>query len=130
VTNLITSSGYANITDLIVAIILGLAGGLSLFVALPEMLIGVAVAVALVPPAAVCGIGLSFGDTHLFVSALAKTLVNIIGLELGGVVMLRLKGVLPRMYYEKAKIGHRTLYSVLTLMALIILVGVVIFFVQ
>jgi uncharacterized membrane protein len=89
-------------------LIIGLAGGLALFVALPELLVGVAISVALVPPATVAGIGLALEDLGLFAGALTLTFVYLIGLELGSSAMLRIRGVSLEIIIRKAKLGQNS----------------------
>jgi uncharacterized hydrophobic protein (TIGR00341 family) len=119
---------HASFSDIGIALIIGLAGGLALFVGLPELLVGVAVAVALVPPATVAGIGLALQDTGLFAGALALTFVYLIGLELGSSVMLRIRGVTPRHFYHKDKTRIKFAYSIAILVVLFgILIAIVYF---
>jgi uncharacterized hydrophobic protein (TIGR00341 family) len=125
ITDQIALRSQASLIDVGIAFVLGLAGGLALFIAIPEILVGVAVAVALLPPAAVTGIGLALSDTALFVGALLLTLVNLIGLQLGGTLMLRAKGVSPRRYYQKAEARIRSAYSILILSVLLIILGLI-----
>jgi uncharacterized membrane protein len=94
-------------------LILGLAGGLALVTALPEILIGVGVASALLPPAAVTGIGLALMDSTIFWGALTLTIVYMVGLQLGCTIMLRIKGVQPRQFYQKAEARMRSAYFIL-----------------
>ena len=119
---------HASLSDIGIALVLGLAGGLALFIALPELLVGVAVAVALVPPATVSGIGLALEDAGLFVGALALTFVYLIGLELGSSVMLRIRGVTPRQYYQKGEAKIKFAYSIVILGMLLGILSAIVFF--
>jgi uncharacterized hydrophobic protein (TIGR00271 family) len=95
-TTQIAIRNHATLTDILIALILGLAAGIALFVGFPEILVGVAIAVAIEPPAAVSGIGLALFNTNLFIGALILTLIYLFGLQLGSTLMLRIRGVLPR----------------------------------
>ena len=119
---------HASFSDIGIALVIGLAGGLALFVGLPELLVGVAIAVALVPPATVAGIGLALQNTGLFAGALALTFVYMIGLELGSSVMLRIRGVTPRRYYQKEEAKRKFVYSIAILAALFIILSLIVFF--
>jgi uncharacterized hydrophobic protein (TIGR00341 family) len=119
---------HTSFSDIIIALVLGLAGGLALFVALPELLVGVAIAVALVPPATVAGIGLALENTILFVGALTLTLVYLTGLELGSSVMLRIRGVTPRRYYQMSEARMKFIYSIAVLAALLSILSAIVFF--
>jgi hypothetical protein len=66
--------GHTSITDIGIALILGFAGGLALVAVIPEILVGVAIAVALVPPATVTGIGLALLNINLFFWSLCTNL--------------------------------------------------------
>jgi uncharacterized hydrophobic protein (TIGR00341 family) len=119
---------HASLSDIGIALVIGLAGGLALFVALPELLVGVAIAVALVPPATVAGIGLALENAGLFLGALTLTFVYMIGLELGSSVMLRIRGVSPRRYYQKGEVRIKFAYSIAILAVLFGILGAIVFF--
>ena len=83
-------------STIIVAIMLGIAGGLALITAIPEIIVGVAIAVALVPPATVTGIGIGLGSVDIAVGAFLTLLASIIGLVIGFLIVFLLKRVRPR----------------------------------
>lgn len=120
-TNEILSRSSVSVLDVVIALVLGVAAGLALVTDLPEALVGVAVAVALVPPAAVSGIGLALGQTSVFVGALLLVLTSLYGLNAGGVMLLMLKGVTPRKYYEKAQARKYGIYALMAFLAILIL---------
>lgn len=119
-TSEILSRSSVSVLDVVIALILGIAAGLALVTELPEALVGVAVAVALVPPAAVSGIGLALGRTGVFVGALLLTLTSLYGLNAGGVMLLILKGVTPRKYYEKAQARKYRIYALFAFLTILI----------
>ena len=82
---------------------LGIAGGLALITAIPEIIVGVAIAVALVPPATVTGIGIGLGSRDIAVGAFLTLFSSIIGLVIGFLIVFLLKRVRPRNYYEQKK---------------------------
>jgi uncharacterized hydrophobic protein (TIGR00341 family) len=102
-----------------VALLLGLAAGLAVITDLPESLVGVAVAVALVPPMAATGIMLALGRLDLFWAALLVVLTNIFGLNVGGIAVLFSKGVSPRKYYEKAKARTFSMYALAAFLVIV-----------
>lgn len=62
-----------------------------------DAVIGVEIAISLIPPAAVVGIGLALGQPAISRNALLLLLVNVVGLDiLGSMLMLSLRGVRPR----------------------------------
>jgi uncharacterized hydrophobic protein (TIGR00341 family) len=122
----ITLRSHATLLDIAVALVLGLAGGLALSSAFPEMLVGVAIAVALLPPAAVSGIGLALLNESLFFGAFVLTFVYLFGLQLGCVAMLRIRGVWPRNYFKKSEAKRHSAYSIVILTCLIVFLAVVV----
>jgi len=58
-------------------------------------LAGVAIAVALVPPLAVSGIGLGWGDLHMFSSALLLFITNLVGIVLAASLTFLILGFSP-----------------------------------
>jgi len=125
-TTQIVIRNHATLTDILIALILGLAAGLALFVGFPEILVGVAIAVAIVPPAAVSGIGLALSNTHLFLGALVLTLIYLFGLQLGSTLMLRIRGVQPRRYYQQTEARKHAAYSILILALLLIILSLIV----
>jgi uncharacterized hydrophobic protein (TIGR00271 family) len=61
-----------------------------------DTMIGVEIAISLMPPAAVIGIGLAFGMPEISRNAFYLVIVNVLGLDfLGSMLMLVLRGVRP-----------------------------------
>lgn len=108
---------------LAVAIALGLAGGIAMSTNIPGILVGVAIAAALVPPATVSGIGIALWDFEVFSSALTLTGANIIGLVLGMMVVFFIGGVTPRKFYEKEKAQKHMIITITIFIGLSILLG-------
>jgi len=115
------------LTDIGIGLILGLAGGLALVTAVPEILVGVGVASALLPPAAVAGIGLALMNNGLFFGALILTMVYLVGLELGCTIMLRVKGVRPRKFYQKVEARKHSAYFIITFSILLIILMIIVY---
>lgn len=125
-TNQIAIRTHAGLIDVLIALILGLAAGLALLVGFPEILVGVAIAVAIVPPAAVTGIGLALLNINLVLGAFVLTLVYLLGLQLGSTLILRIRGVLPRRYYQQSEAKKRSAYSILVLALLLALLTLIV----
>lgn len=98
-----TTLAYA---DLALALAAGAAGALAFTTGVPAALVGVMVAVALMPPIVCSGILFGSGNVDLGGSALLLTLANIIAVNLAAVVTFSLKRVRPRNYW-KANIAAR-----------------------
>lgn len=80
-----------------------------------DVTIGVEIAISLIPPASVVGIGLAFGRLDLFHQSLGLLLVNVWGLNIGGMIVLYLWGVEPKpLKLEKniTKIVEKTIADV------------------
>jgi len=117
-----------SLIDIGIGLILGLAGGLALVSSVPEMLVGVGVASALLPPAAVSGIGLALMNMELFSGAFILTLVYLVGLELGCTLLLRIKGVRPRKFYQQAEAKKHSAYFIITFSILLIVLLIIVYF--
>ncbi len=126
-TNEILSRTEISPVFLAVAIALGMAGGIAMSTNIPGILVGVAIAAALVPPAAVAGIGIALWDFDIFSSAFTLTVANIIGLVLGMMVVFFIGGVTPRQFYEKEKAQQHMIITITIFIGLSILVGFLLF---
>ncbi|WGI17930.1 TIGR00341 family protein [Methanonatronarchaeum sp. AMET-Sl] len=92
---------YPTFLSIAIAIGSGIAGALSLTVGLSTALVGVMIAVALIPPASVAGIGIALGDPLIAVGASILLAVNVLFLNLSGTLTLRYQGYLPSEYYKQ-----------------------------
>jgi uncharacterized hydrophobic protein (TIGR00341 family) len=116
-----------SIIDVLLALILGCAAGLALVTDFAEVLVGVAVAVALVPPATVTGIGLAMMDPSLAIGAFLLSIINLLGLQLGSTIMLNFKGVTPRKYYQKNIARRYYRYFIYIIVIILILVSLILY---
>ena len=118
-----TSIGYA---DIILALASGAAGVLAFTTGASAAVIGVMVAVALLPPLTVFGLLLGAGEYNLAASALLLFITNIICVNLAGIATFFFQGVSPRTWYaaDKAKKATRKSLAIwiitLALLAVII----------
>ncbi|CAE6495300.1 MAG: TIGR00341 family protein [Candidatus Nitrosotenuis sp.] len=112
---------------LAVAILLGLAGGIAMSSDIPGILVGVAIAAALVPPAVVTGIGVALFDYNIFINALTLTIANLFGLILGTMTIFYIMGVTPRRYYERQKARQYITYTISVFVVLSIILGTLTF---
>lgn len=84
------------ILDLAVAIVSGIAAAYSKsFKEILQSLAGVAIAVALVPPLSVAGIGIGRGDFHFFSQAFLLFSTNLVGIILAALFTFRVLGYSP-----------------------------------
>jgi uncharacterized hydrophobic protein (TIGR00341 family) len=110
--------------DIIIGVLLGIAGGIAMVSTIPGILVGVAIAAALVPPATVTGIGIAFLDYEIFAGGLLLTSSNIVGLMLGCMIVFYLKGITPRKYYERTVAKKYLMVSIIMFAFLGIMLGV------
>lgn len=99
----IASRTTIGISDVILALAAGCAGTLAFTSGLSGALIGVMVAVALVPPLVTFGMLLGSGNLILAVKALFLVITNIICVNLAGVGTFLIQGVRPRTWWETKK---------------------------
>lgn len=103
-----------NLLDLMVAIFSGIAGAYATSKEeVSKSLAGVAIAVALVPPLSVMGIGLGIGNIDLIYGSFLLFLTNLVGITLSAALTFIVLGFAP---VKKAKKG---LFYTFVLMALI-----------
>jgi uncharacterized hydrophobic protein (TIGR00341 family) len=81
----------------------GAAAALSLTTGLSSVLVGVMVAVALLPPAATLGLMLGYGNTGLAIGAGLLLAVNVVCVNLASKIVFDIKGIRPRTWLEKEK---------------------------
>jgi len=105
----IASRTQAGIPDILLALASGAAGVLAFTTGAPAVVIGVMVAVALLPPLTVSGLLIGSGEYNLAMGAFLVFLTNIICINLAGVSTFLLQGVSPRSWWEanKAKKASR-----------------------
>lgn len=119
----IASRTTAGLSDVVLALASGSAGTLAFTSALPSAVIGVMVAVALVPPLVASGLLYGAGLAGPATGALLLTLVNLICVNLAGVVTFLAQGIRPNRWWEAERAKRSTRVAVvvwsLLLLALI-----------
>lgn len=91
-----------------VALAAGSAGTLAFTTGLPSAVIGVMVAVALVPPLVAAGLLVGGGYHGLALGAGLLTLVNLISINLAGVVTFVAQGIQPHRWWEAERARRST----------------------
>lgn len=111
---------------IVLALVSGAAAVLSLTSGLSSSLVGVMVAVALLPPTATLGLMLGAGNYHYALGAGLLLAVNIVCVNFASNIVFLLKGIKPRTWYEKQKAKQSMIVFVLFwLIVLIILIVLV-----
>ena len=104
----------------------GAAAVLSLTTGLPSVLVGVMVAVALLPPTATLGMMVGQGKTGLAAGAALLLLANVVCVNLAAKVVFVVKGVKPRTWLEKEKARQSVrAYVAFWVVLLLLLVAVI-----
>ena len=93
----------------------------------PGILVGVAIAAALVPPSAVAGIGLSLWELDIFINSILLTIQNVIGLILGMITVFFVKKITSRKYHQKEKGKRYMIVTISIFITLCIVVGIISF---
>ena len=89
-----------NFLVLAIALGAGVAGILSLMTGVSTALVGVMIAVALIPPAAAVGLGIAFGIPRLAVGAGVLVTVNVLSINLASLVALWFEGYRPERWFQ------------------------------
>jgi len=104
----IASRDGVGLGDLVVALASGAAGGLGFTTGVSAILIGVMVAVALLPPLVAFGLLLGSGHAALAMGALSLFLMNLICVNLAGVTTFLVQGIRPATWWEKDRASKAT----------------------
>ena len=97
----LASRNGVGLGDIAVALASGCAGALAFTTGVSTTLIGVMVAVALLPPLVAFGLLLGGGHLALAMGALSLFLVNLISVNLAGVTTFLVQGIHPATWWEK-----------------------------
>jgi uncharacterized hydrophobic protein (TIGR00341 family) len=109
----IASRTVIGVGDIILALAAGIAGALAFTTGMPASLIGVMVAVALLPPLVTCGMLFGSGYWREAMNSLLLVLTNIICINLAGVVTFLLQGIKPITWWEADKAKKATYRALL-----------------
>jgi uncharacterized hydrophobic protein (TIGR00341 family) len=118
-----TSLDYAGI---VLALASGAAAALSVTTGLSSTLVGVMVAVALLPPAATLGMMIALREWHLAVGAGMLLAGNVACVNLSAQLVFVAKGIKPRLWHERESARRAMTISVATWIALIVILIVLI----
>ena len=119
---------YVGLDSAVLALASGAAAVLSLTSGIPSILVGVMVAVALLPPTATLGLMLGAGQTDLAYGAGFLLAVNIVAVNLSAKLGFLIQGIKPRTWLEKEKAKQSmTSYIIIWVITLITLLVVIYF---
>ncbi|UII54240.1 TIGR00341 family protein [Cytobacillus spongiae] len=119
---------HVNFSDIILALASGTAGALSILNRLPGSLVGVMVAVALLPPTVVFGMTLGSRNWEEAFGSSLLLLVNITSILLSAVIVFSLSGIRPIKWEEMKRANTSRKRSILFISIIIILLIIAIVF--
>lgn len=117
----LTSRASVDFTSLAIALASGAAAALSLVTGLSSALVGVMVAVALLPPTSAIGIFLGSGQMAMAASAIMLLSVNIVSVNLAAQSIFFWRGIRPRTFFEDKKARRGRIISAVTWVCLLLL---------
>ncbi len=115
-------------SDLILALASGSAGVLALTGGGSLSLVGVMVAVALMPPLVSGGLLIGSGHYASGLAALSLAFANIICVNLAAVITFHLQGISPSTWWEKTKARHARRRATAILFGLLLMLAVLLFY--
>lgn len=122
----VTSRTHVGLGDIAVALASGCAGALAFTTGVSAILIGVMVAVALLPPLVAFGLLLGSGYLGLAIGALLLFLMNLICVNLAGVTTFLIQGIHPATWWEKDRAAKATRNAIILWVVLLAaLVGLI-----
>lgn len=112
--------------DIILALAAGSAAALSFTSGLLSALIGVMVAVALLPPLVTLGLLVGSGQWALAYGALLLLITNLICINLSGVAIFLAQGIRPLSWWEAEKASRATRKAIIAWAAILLILGILI----
>ena len=113
-----------NFLVLPIALGAGIAGMLSLMTGVSAGLVGVMIAVALIPPAAAVGLGIAFGVPRLAIGAGVLVTVNVLSINLSSLAALWFEGYRPEHWFNIGEARGAVVKQVVALILIISLTSV------
>ncbi len=118
---MILQNSRVDLGSIALALAAGAAGALAFTTGIPQALVGVAVAVALLPPVITAGMMVGSGEWAVAMRALLLLLANLISITLAGVVVFVALGIRPSRLYGADR-ARRS--AALAIMLWLVLLGV------
>lgn len=126
--NELMSRTVAGLDSIVLALAAGVAAALSIVTGVSAALVGVMVAVALLPPAAAAGLFLGAGEINFFWRSTLLLAVNIVCIMIAAQGVYFYKGVRPRTWVEKKKAGQSTRINLAILVVMLAGLAAIIIF--
>ncbi|WP_193139718.1 MULTISPECIES: TIGR00341 family protein [unclassified Meridianimarinicoccus] len=109
---------------LAIALASGAAAALSLVTGVSSALVGVMVAVALLPPATAIGLFLGFSQGYHALEAGVMLLMNIVCINLSAQAVMLTRGITPRRWYEKKRAKRHSLINGAIWLSLLVILAI------
>jgi len=124
--HVLASRTDVGVGDILLALAAGIAGALAFTTGIPTALVGVMVAVALLPPLVTLGLLLGSGHWNMALGAMLLLLVNLICINLAGVTTFLAQGIRPITWWEADRATRATRLAILLwgllLLALVVVI--------
>ena len=112
-------------SDVVLALAAGTAGAMAFTSGFPQAVIGVMVAVALLPPLVILGLLVGAGKPALAVGALLLVAINVIAVNLAGIATFLARGLRPADGWEADQAKTAVRWAVATWTVLLVVLGTV-----
>ena len=124
----IESRTRVGLEEVVLALVSGCAGTLAFTSGVPATLIGVAVAVAILPPLVSFGLLIGSGYISLSLGALLLFFINITSINLAGIITFFAQGIFPQAWLERKNAKKSIAVSVIILFLLLAIFSAAIFY--
>lgn len=126
----LSSRTAVGIADIVLALAAGSAGALAYTRGISESLIGVMVAIALVPTLVASGLLFGAGRFYMGLGALLLFLVNLICINLSGVLTFLIQGIEPRTWWDADKAKRMSKRALLVWIVLLMILILAVIYLQ
>ncbi|NKE35486.1 TIGR00341 family protein [Natronococcus sp. JC468] len=113
-----------DLLSLVVALGAGVAGIVSIATGISVALVGVMIAAALIPPAAAAGVAIAWGQPAAAIGSTALVLVNVLSVNLAGLLTLWYLGYRPESLFELGQTEKRVRKRVVGLVVIVLVFAV------
>ena len=124
--NEVASRTIISFNEILLALATGTAGALAVTIGVASSLVGVMVAVALLPPLVIASTLLVQGHVDLAANAFLLLATNVICVNLSGVVTFYAQGIKPRTWWESQKSKRATRVALTIWLVLLAIVAVLV----
>ncbi|MEQ8850427.1 MAG: TIGR00341 family protein [Phycisphaerales bacterium] len=114
--------------DIPLALASGAAGALAATTGAGSTIVGVMVAVALLPPTAACGMMLGAGEWSRAFGALQMLLINVVGINLAATGVFLLQGIRPNTWWGAERARSASTRAIIAWALLLVILAALLFF--